>query len=359
MEPFKELLNLKNAKLIALAIKKYYPPFKIKKFCDELETNLVHLELKDRMKLIAEKLAQQLPNNPKQLFPILIKTSHEIEGFKIMPLTQLVKTVGHNDVKLSLNALYYLTKKFTSEFAIRSFLINQPDETLKILKNWLTDDCHHVRRLISEGTRPLLPWGEKIPLFIKDPEKTWPLLEILKLDSSPYVRKSVANHLNDHSKNNADWLLKKLKTWDIKNNQHLRWIVQHGLRTLTKKGNKTALKLLGIDTNAIAIKSFKIMTKKATMGDAIKSILSLENRSKKDLIVMIDHEVGLLRKNKKYNYKVFKGKKIILAAGKNAEINLSLTLKLVTTRKYYPGTQQYCLKINGNNSERLTFDLKI
>lgn len=366
MEPFKNLLGDKAAAKIARALERAHPEFSSRAFLRNIKHDLEALELKGRMLLLAKRLEAVLPNDPRESFQILkasLQTNEEdkvgLSGFLVWPLTQFVSEYGQAHFKASMQALEAMTKVFTAEFAIRRFLINHEAQTLKTLMQWTDNDNEHVRRLASEGSRPLLPWGERLPSFIQNPEKTWPLLERLKNDPAEYVRKSVANHINDHSKHHGDWVVKNLNTWaklaiDVK---HLDWIIRHGTRTLVKKGHQGALALHGIESAGVELVSRKIVTPKLCMGDFLEVEVKIKNNLKKVAAVMIDHQLLLLGTNGKYRAKVFKGKKLALGPLETKSLRLQIRIKPVTVRKYYSGRQQWSILVNGKASKPLPFQL--
>lgn len=358
MEPFKEQLNLKNALIIASAFLEHYKKFDHEYFAKSLKKSLPELELKQRVQIIAKTLADLLPKDPNKAFPIIVAASQKIPGFKSWPLNDLVVLYGMDYLELSLETLCQLTSQASAEFAIRPFLIHQEKKSLTFLKKKLNNSNHHIRRLISEGTRPLLPWGQHIPRFKNDPTLTWNFLEKLKNDSSEYVRKSVANHLNDHTKNHGPWIMNQIKDWDNLQDKNISWIIKHGLRTLIKNGDPKALGLIGINHSSIEILDLKISTKSITLGDTIQASFKIKNLTDKYQSVVIDQKISLLRSNNKYNDKVFKGK--IAAIGPNEIMQMKLNLKIreVTTRKYYPGKQYYSVVANGKDSKRVDILLK-
>jgi 3-methyladenine DNA glycosylase AlkC len=359
MEPLKEQLNLKNAEIIALQIKKHHAPFKINLFLEKLSKELPKMELKQRIKIISTELLNLLPDDPYKTFPILIKASKQLAGFKSWPLIDLVPELGMNDVEYSLVTLLELTSQFSAEFAIRPFLIQHEKITLQFLRKNLTHSDHHVRRLISEGTRPLLPWGQHIKRFKEHPHLTWDFLEVLKNDTSDYVRKSVANHLNDHSKKHAEWLIKQISDWNLKNDAQLQWVVKHGLRTLIKNANHDALRLMGVNIHSTEIKIEKISPSKVTLGKNLDIHFMIKNKTAKHQKVIVDLKFFLLRANQKYTQKVFKGTKLSLAPHEIKKLKLDFKFKKVTTRKYYSGKHQITLLANGLESEIKSFTLHV
>lgn len=367
MEPFKNLLGDQAAIKIAKALERAYPAFSSRTFLRDIKKDLEPLELKGRMLLLKTRLETILPQDPRESFAILkaaLKTSEDDEvglsGFLVWPFTQFVADQGQAHFKLSMQTLHAMTQVFTAEFAIRRFLIHNEEQSLKTLTQWTDDRSEHVRRLASEGSRPLLPWGERLPSFIKNPEKTWRLLERLKDDSSEYVRKSVANHINDHSKNHGDWVVKNLKNWTSRaaESKELNWIIRHGTRTLVKKGHTGALALHGIKNVGIELVGQKIVTPRLRMGEFLQVELRVKNCLKKEAAVIVDHQLMLLGSNGKYRTKVFKGKKLLLAPLETRSIALQIRIKSVTVRKYYPGEQLWGVLVNGKSSKQLKFLLE-
>ncbi|MDO9183606.1 MAG: hypothetical protein Q7U04_14425, partial [Bacteriovorax sp.] len=260
---------------------------------------------------------------------------------------------------LSLNALKEMTKVFTSEFAVRSFFLHNEKKTLKFMKECSLDLDPHVRRWASEGSRPLLPWGQKLQCFVEKPEATWSILETLKNDPSEYVRKSVANHVNDHSKNHPEYVIEKLLIWHHKKNKsnELTWVIKHSRRSLIKKGFQKAFLLHGVEDAQIKVLDEKILTKKVRLGEKLKVNVRLKNLSKKKTLVIIDHELHLLKANGLHSIKVFKGKKINIGEGEVVTLEMLIPLKAVTTRVYYFGEQRWSIKINGISGKPICFEL--
>ncbi|MBC7711806.1 MAG: DNA alkylation repair protein [Rhizobacter sp.] len=368
MEPFKNMINDKVAANLAAAIIRNYPEFDKKTFLKNIDKELAPLELKDRVIFLAVKLHGLMPANLKKSLPILKgaiqqndKDSIGVSGFAVWPLTEYVSRFGIPEFDLSLNVLKEMTKVFTGEFAVRAFFINDEKRTLIHFEKWVKDKDEHVRRLVSEGSRPLLPWGQKLPGFVKDPLATWSLLEILKNDESEYVRKSVANHLNDHSKNHPDLVVKKLLEWQKSDDfdKNLDWVIRHASRTLIKKGHAKAFLLHGVESGKVEVLSQKIITKKVQLGKVLQVEVEFKNKSSKKLKIILDHEVHLLRANNKHNIKCFKGKSIELAPSEKKIMSFNIPLKAVTTRTYYSGKHFWNIKVNGKSEEKLAFTLNV
>ncbi|MBX2989046.1 MAG: DNA alkylation repair protein [Bdellovibrionaceae bacterium] len=363
---FKNWLNAAAAKKIAAALKRAWPEFPSEKFLKGIGKELEPLELKARVLALKERLALTLPPEASRSFPLLRKALRRddqddigLSGFLVWPLTQYVAEKGLEDFELSMGALHAMTQVFTAEFAIRPFLLRHEEKTLRQLRAWLKDPSEHVRRLVSEGSRPLLPWGQKIPAFARDPLKTWPLLEALRDDASEYVRTSVANHLNDHSKNHGDWVVTRLQAWQDQapSSAPLDRIIRRASRTLVKQGHSGALALHGVTARDLRLSAVKILTPRVRLGGDLRVRLTITNASKKSTALIVDHELDLLKASGRHAPKVFKGKKTRLGPGESLTIEQSLKLKAVTTRTYHGGRQHWTPLVNGQRGRRLAFEL--
>ena len=150
-----------------------------------------------------------------------------IAGWAIMPMCHYVGIFGIDHFDQSMNLFKELTKRFTAEFGIRFFLLADPEKTLATLVHWISDKDRHVRRLVSEGTRPRLPWAMQLPQFIQNPQPIIELLELLKDDEEEYVRRSVANSLNDISKDNPEVVVDIAERWTNGANNERKKLIRH------------------------------------------------------------------------------------------------------------------------------------
>ena len=358
---FKNLINEAVVKKISLEISKVYPDFNQKRF-QKLVTELPSLELKARVLLITSHLKKELPSDYKEALCILVKAieSDKLKGFELWPFSEYISQFGLDHFDESMKAMYLLTSRFTSEFAIRPFLIKNHVRVLKYFTKWSTDKDPHVRRWVSEGSRPLLPWGQRIPLFVMDPTHTILLLDKLRFDEELYVRKSVANHLNDISKNHPQVVIEVLRMWqkDVPSEHadKIRWITRHALRTLIKKGHEGALKLMGVEGKAsIKIQNFKLNKKRFKLNDQMDFSFEVISTSKKDQKLIIDYSIDFIKANGKSGKKIFKLKTEVLEAGQSVTINKKHSLKPITTMKFYSGTHHLKLQINGEVFNEISF----
>lgn len=362
---FKNLINKDVTKKIAFAIQAQYPPFNSNKFL-LLNRELEKFELKQRVKLITQHLKLNLDLPYPEALEILIKAMEEghLKGFELWPFSEFISQFGLSHFDSSLKALYRMTERFTAEFAIRPYLLQNHKRVLKFFTKWAKDKNVHVRRWVSEGTRPLLPWGERIPLFVMDPTHTLFLLDQLKYDEELYVRKSVANHLNDISKNHPQVVIKLLQLWEKdappSHKEKLEWIKRHALRTLIKKGDMSALKVIGV-TGKPNISISKITTNKSlfNLHDHLIFNFQLESQSKKTQKIVVDYVIDFIKSNGKMGKKVFKLKTLELKPGEKRIFQKKHSLKPITTMKYYSGTHHLMIQINGEIMGQESFYLEI
>lgn len=361
---FKHIYNEKLLIQIAEAMAKTYPDFDKKSFI-RIKTKMLKLEMKDRVRLIRDTLFELLPSDYEVSLDILLSavTTAKLSGFSLWPFTEFVQTYGHDHQKKSFAALTDLTKLFTSEWAIRPFIIKDTESSLEFLLRCAKDDNHHLRRFASEGSRPRLPWGERLQVFIDKPHLTLPILDQLKFDSELYVRKSVANHLNDIAKDHPDLVIKTLSSWKkrtktIGDEKHLEWIIRHSLRSLIKAGNSKALKLIGVDDKTkVSLNKFSLKRKKIKLGESLDFSFEINLKEKKEKAVVIDYIIHFVKANKKTAPKVFKLKSMTLKPNQIVSIKKSHKVMPITTRVYYPGKHFVEIQINGQKLEKKDWTL--
>lgn len=353
MEPFKNLINPQVVTTMGEELKTVYPPFKLQEFL-KLIPNLQSLELKARVLLVTSSLKKLLPQDYPKALGLILKVIErdKLAGFQLWPFSEFIGQFGLDHFDESLKAMYVLTPKFTAEFAVRPFFLKDPAKVMKTFSKWTKDKNHHIRRFVSEGSRPLLPWGQRLPIFIIDPTHTLKFLEKLKYDQELYVRKSVANHLNDISKNHPQVVIKLMKIWEQTSPpEHLEkilWIKRHALRTLIKKGNKDALKLFGAHQKAqILVSAIKLNQKNFHSGDKLSFEMKITSTSRKSQKLLMDYLIDFMKSNGTKSSKVYKLKTLELQAGETISIVKSHHLKPITTMTYYPGLHHVSIQING------------
>ncbi len=247
-----------------------------------------------------------------------------------------------------MEAQYELTKRFTSEFSIRAYLDRYPEQTLTRLGEWATDENVHVRRLVSEGTRPRLPWAPRLRAFQADPAPVLALLELVKDDPEEYVRRSVANNLNDISKDHPDLVVEVASRWWKGGDSQRRKLVRHGLRTLIKQGHPGALRVLGYGPES-AVRLARVHVEPATVpiGEKVRIRVDLHNPSEDEQGALVDLIVHFVKANGSTSPKVFKGAERMLEAGSEAQIKKTISIAQHSTRTHYPGTHRVEVQLNG------------
>ncbi len=348
-----------------------WPEFDETGFTTTINTALEPLSFGDRNALIRDTLHQYLPDHFPDAVQILINAlgpelpSPELtgyDGFLVMSQCDFVAMYGlepeHYDI--SMQALYEMTKRFTAEGAIRTFIKTYPDQTLRQLEIWSHDENCHVRRLVSEGTRPRLPMTGRLPQFIADPRPVLKLLDNLKVDPVLLVRRSVANNLNDIAKDNPDVVVETLQEWQKINNEGTRWLIQHASRTLLKQGNKEALALLGyLPHPAIKVQNLTLKKQTIQMGDNLLFNFDILSEAPQTQNLMIDYVIHHMKANGKLAPKVFKLAKKKLKAGERLTLAKKHSFRPISTRKYYAGQHRLEIQINGDIWAEAGFELSL
>lgn len=365
MEPFKNVYNPTSIKLFASAIYKADRAFLEKDFCQKVLKSYQELEMKDRVRLMATTLKECLPGNYKKQIKTLVHSlgkegeNLELKGFMVWPLTHFVEEYGLENFDDSFTALKEMTKKFTAEFAVRLFLEKDADYVFELFQKWREDENHHVRRLVSEGTRAHLPWGLKVKSLSERPERGLELIRPLVMDESEYVRKSVANHVNDVTHFAPELALKYLKKISQKNLAQKK-LVKQASRTLLKKSHPKAFAINGYRPDLkFTVDKFKISPKTIVEGERIKISFSLQHSSSKKEKIQLALKIGYPKKNGKISDKVFHLKDLNLAKNELCSIEKELHFKKVTTRVHYPGVHPVSLLVNGIVASDDKFRLKV
>lgn len=336
------------------------PDFDRARFLTLTLDGLESRELMDRMRRTAEAVAETLPGNFRERLTVLRALAPRLQhNFVSLFLSEFVARHGSDDTATSLAALRFFTPFGSSEFAIRPFLQRDLASTLAVMRQWSLDPDEHVRRLASEGSRPRLPWGARLNALIVDPSPTFPILEQLKTDPSLYVRKSVANHLNDIAKDHPDRVLALLETWD-RSDPHTAWIVRHGLRTLIKAGHAPALRLIGAGQPArLANIRFSVSPRKLALGHPLVLSATLVSQAAKTQRLVIDYVVHYARARGASATKVFKWKTLDLPPRATQQLEKRQMIRDFSTRRHHPGRHRIELQINGQRLATTAFVLVI
>ncbi len=365
----KEGLNAKAISRISGAFKGVYPAFQVQRFEKDCLDGLDSLELKQRIQHIIVVLHQCLPDDFEQTADLLLTikkvwdygdANDPLRGFAAWAITDYVGEHGLEHPHKSLQVLEYLTDLFSSEFAIRFFILHHYDISYEKLLSWAGHKDEHIRRLASEGCRPRLPWGMRLQQFCKDPQPLVAILEKLKNDSSEYVRRSVANNLNDIAKDNPDFVINLCQQWSKDASPHTQWIIKHATRTLVKNGHPQVFALLGYTHKPkLKLNSLSVNKPQIKLGESISFEAAVRSESKQDQTLVIDYAVHHVKANGKTTAKVFKLKTLNIAAGETVILSKTQKFKAITTRRYYAGIHTFELLVNGVGLGSIEFDLQL
>ena len=352
-------------KEFASIFKKIYPVFKEDEFVasvlnDEWEAK----ELKERMRHVTVVLHDYLPKGYKKataLFKKLVKyliKERPTKGslyFEYMFLPDYIEYYGVDDFDTSMEAIEIITQYSSAEFALRPFLVKYPENMKGQMEKWAKHESHWVRRLATEGYRPRLPWGAKIEHLRERPQQIIPILETLKNDPSLDVRRSVANNLNDISKDHPEMVLEIGKKW-IDKNDDVDWVVKHGLRTLLKQGNTKAMLLFGFaDPKNIEVSNLQIKPTEIPIGKDAEFSFHLDVKSKKKVKLRLEYFIYFLKANGTLSKKIFKIKEKSYSAKHQEVITKKHSFKQLTSRKHYPGVHKLSIVVNGVEYESISF----
>ena len=363
MEPFKQLLHPGLVTRMAFHLQRAWPRFDALRFEQLASRGLQVLELKARAVQIADALQVTLPGDFEHAARALEAAlappwpddrlgsddpcRDGLEGWALWPVGEYTARCGLADPQRALQLLHALTQRFSAEFAIRPFIVAHPDLTFAALQRWSIDASAHVRRLASEGSRPRLPWGQRLQALVQDPSPTLPLLRALQDDPSAYVRRSVANHLNDIAKDHpqlvAQWLHEHLPDAPPAR----RALLRHASRTLIKCGDPAVLKAWGLGQVLRGHATLKLLPRRIELGAALSMELQLRSTSSRQQALVIDYAVHHVKANGSSSAKVFKGWQVLLPPHGELKLVKRHSLRPVTTRRYHAGRHGLEVQING------------
>lgn len=374
MEPFKNKISRQLVLCLASHLQTRLEVFDRDAFEQAILTRLDTLELKQRARLIADVTHGVLPAPLSDRYRVLQSLLHPdeegagidrgsddrgIRGWGVMPLGMIVSQHGLSDFDASFAVLKQMTKRATAEFDVRPFLDADQDRALDILALWVADPNKHVRRLVSEGTRPRLPWGMQLKRLVADPSPTLPLLEALRDDPEEYVRRSVANHLNDIAKDHPDLVADLAAVWLKTANRNRERLVRHACRTLIKHGHAGALSAFGLHEPAVTVDGPHVAAPRVDYGGAVAFKARLTSNAARPQTLVVDYEVHFRKASGTLAAKVFKWKTLTLEPGATLALERRHPIRPITTRRYYPGTHAIALRINGMDCGYAEFELII
>ena len=378
-EAFKHLINADTAVHAARHLAANDPGFDPQRFVALATADLDELSFKARALRWADALEACLPTDfdaaagvveASLAPPLALDAKGEpiglanaldadgLSGWALWGTGEFVARRGLQDVPRALRCLHAITQRFTAEFAIRPFIDRYPDRVYPVLMQWTQDPSPHVRRLVSEGARPRLPWGLRLQALVADPAPSWPLLKALLDDPSAYVRRSVANHLNDIAKDHPDtvaqWVSQQLQGASPER----RTLLRHACRSLIKQGHAPALAAWGLGQGLAGSVRFGVSPEQAKVGGAVTLRVALQSTARTPQPLVIDYAVHHRRANGSAAPKVFKGWTLVLGPGEQRQLEKAHSLRPVTTRQLYPGHHRVALHINGQAVADAAFDLR-
>ncbi len=353
--------NYNTIHKLAMCINSVYPTFPADDFiADIMDESWDTLELKARMRRITINLGKYLPPDYEYALSILDKAiAHYPVGIVdsgLLYFPDFVEVYGQDECywDLSIAALERYTQYSTAEFAVRPFIIKHEARMMAQMAAWAENDNDHVRRLATEGCRPALPWGQALTSFKKDPSPVLQILERLKVDTSLYVRKSVANNLNDISKTHPYLIVELAKDWYGKN-KHTDWIVKHGCRTLLKKGNRDVLGIFGFaDVDCVNIDNFSLDAASVCVGGNITFSFQIE--AKKETKIRLEYGIDYVKANGKRSRKIFKISESLFKGKQKKSYSKTHSFADTNSKRHYPGLHSNTLIVQGGEWGILNFE---
>lgn len=340
------------------------PLFSKDKFMENiLDDQFVHMEWKERLKHTTRVFHQFMPADFSAASAIIetiiarLKTAQVTEDslvFIFFP--DYIETYGLDDFETSVKALENITQFISCEFAVRPFILKYGQRMIDQMTLWSAHENHKVRRLASEGCRPRLPWAMALPGLKKDPAPILHLLENMKNDPSEWVRRSVANNINDIAKDHPDIVIAMAARWKG-TSKETDAVIKHGCRTLLKQGNAEVLKQYGLVSEHITLSDFEILTPDLKIGEALEFSFALTNENKTSQLVRLEYGVYYMKAKGHLTRKVFKISERVYAAEEKAVVRRKQPFKIITTRKYHTGRHQLSIIINGEEKALLNFEV--
>lgn len=338
-------------------------------FAADIDARVADLELKDRILTLARGLRERLPADyPAALATLVDGLGPELredqgmynDTWFLAPVARFVEEFGLDHPDESLPALEAVTRRHTSEFAVRPYLRRYPERTMAAVHTWARSSSPNVRRLASEGIRPRLPWAARLPEFIANPTQVLEVLDQLVADPSRFVRTSVANNLNDISRDHPDVAVRSAARWRDAHpgDGDVRWVVAKGLRTLVKQGHPGALELIGAAPDErIAVTGASISPAAVRLSQAAEISATVVNGTDAPADVVVNYRVHFRKKDGRTRPLTFQLKRVTVAAGASVTVRKKHVFRDVTTRSFYPGVHAVEVLANGAAGPRVEFTL--
>jgi len=362
-EPLKNIYNPLFFEGLTEVLKTVLPRFKKQAFINQvIDAGWEEKELKQRMRHISTVLVNYLPNDFSEQVACTVRIIEQLEsrgikgGFEYMFLPDLVEQCGLDHLHLSLRAMERITQFASCEFAVRPFLSKYPEQVMQQMLRWSKHPHHHVRRFASEGCRPRLPWAMAIPGLKNDPSPIIPVLENLKTDDSLFVRKSVANNLNDIAKDHPGLVAGLVKSWKGKSRE-TDWIIRHGCRTLLKKADPAIYEIFGLNgSSECKITGLKLNRINIKLGETLPFSFQLKT-GRHPANLRIEYAVYYLKANGSHSRKIFQLTQKNSTGGEVYSFKKEQRFQDFSTRKHYPGRHKIAVVVNGRELAAKEFTL--
>jgi 3-methyladenine DNA glycosylase AlkC len=341
-EPLKEMISVESVRRLADGVAAAWPPFRGDDFVSAATTGLGGLELKDRVRHVARALDGALPLPFPEAAAALREAAARVrlDMWSGWPATDYVGTHGIDHLDEAMATLAALTPYATGEFAVRPFLDRYRDDTLKIMYGWAGSADEHLRRLASEGSRPRLPWGSRVR-WLMSPGPTLPILDLLRDDPSEYVRRSVANHVNDLAKDHPDVAVDLLGRWRAEGGSHVERVVRHAVRGLIRAGHPEALSLMGAVPGSGAVETLALDGTEVAVGERLPFTVTVRADSPGPVVL----KYAVRRDGSRRIFHL--GERVATASGQRFTATKSHSFRLVTTRTEPPGPRVLEIVVNG------------
>ncbi|KAE8558534.1 MULTISPECIES: hypothetical protein [Paenibacillus] len=365
-EPLKNMYTEEFLRLFGERVQAAYSPFDIDGFIHQvMDKKWGELELKERIRRISLTLGAFLPSSYEEALSILFAIDEYCSGFPYLFFPDFVEVYGQGEEHwdLSMNALERFTSKSSAEFAVRPFLLREPERMMRQMMTWAGHPSEHVRRLASEGCRPRLPWGQALPVFKRDPAPVLAVLELLKADPSLYVRKSVANNLNDIAKDHPDIVIATAQRWKGAH-PDTDWIVRHGCRSLIRKSIPEVMAMFGYADHTdgvplVTAASFTTDPAVLKIGDHSELSYVLQLREGEPVRVRIEYGIDFVKARGQVSRKLFLLSDKTVPGGTRLTGTRTHRFADLTTRRHYAGAHRIVLLVNGQEAASTVVDIEL
>lgn len=352
---------------LAVVLNDTLPLFDKQRFISRmLGDDFVTMEWKGRMTRTTKVFHEFVPENFAEAVIVIEQTIKKLReenfgenGLAFIFFPDYIATYGLDNFDAAVEALEFVTQFVSCEFAVRPFILKYGDRMISQMVLWSKHENYKVRRLASEGSRPRLPWAMAIPALKKDPSPILPLLENLKHDPSEWVRRSVANSINDIAKDHPDIVIALASRWKGFSKE-TDAIVKHGCRTLLKQGHTEILKQYGLESEKIAVEDLQVLTPVVKIGESLGFSFSITNLNAEAHTVRLEYGIYYKKGNGSLARKVFKISEKPYPPQAKTTIQRRQSFKLITTRRFYTGEHRLSIIVNGKEHGVLaSFELVI